>query len=196
MNFLAHILLSGSEPDIQVGGLLGDFIKGPLKGQYPTQVEQGIRLHRHLDAHMDELADMHDLLALFPKPWRRYAGIIIDITFDHFLARDWQNFHQQDLNNFCQTFYAHLKTHRDWLPENARYFCDRAPLIGWLENYTDADIIPDVLNKVGGRFRKPMPLADAWPIILQHQSDFEQGFTGIMMSLTQRANISLAARRA
>lgn len=194
MNFLAHILLSGSEPDIQVGGLLGDFIKGPLKGQCPSKVEQGIRLHRHLDAYMDELPVMGELLTLFPKPWRRYGGIVIDVGFDHLLARDWQRFHHQELKPFCQAFYTHLETHRDWLPENARHFCDRAPAIGWLENYADAEIIPAVLNRVGERFRTPIPLADAWPIVAQHQADFEYGFGEIMMALTQRAEESLNGR--
>ena len=194
MNFLAHILLSGPEPDIQVGGLLGDFVKGPLKGQYPVAVEHGIQLHRQLDAYMDSLPHMRELLAVFPRPWRRYGGIVIDISFDHFLARDWKNFHQQDLHTFCRAFYSHLESHRHRLPERARHFCDRAPAVGWLESYAQADIIPAVLNRVGERFRTPVALGETWPIVHKHSADFERAFLSIMTALNHRAEIALKSR--
>ena len=86
MNYLAHILLSGDNLDTQVGGLLGDFVKGPLQGQYPESVEEGIFLHRQLDAFTDAQPEVRNLIRTFSTQWRRFAGIIIDIVFDHLLA--------------------------------------------------------------------------------------------------------------
>ena len=87
MNFLAHILLSGSRSDMQIGGFLGDFVKGPLRGEFPPEIEAGIQLHRSIDAHTDSLPALQALRALLPLEWRRYNGILSDVLYDHFLAR-------------------------------------------------------------------------------------------------------------
>lgn len=195
MNYLAHILLSGPDPNVQIGGLLGDFIKGPLSGQYPARVEQGIALHRKLDAYMDQLPEINALLQLFPRPWRRYGGIVIDMSFDHLLASQWKQFHPQDLSAFCHYFYRHLASHRQWLPARAQHFCDRAPIIGWLESYAHAETIPTALGRIGERFRKPVPLAETWPVFIQHRNNFESTFADTMALLSRQAEIDLEKPR-
>ena len=93
MNYLAHLLLSGPDRDMQVGGLLGDFVKGPLKGELPTRVEQGIRLHRHIDTLTDGHPAFMAATRRLPGEWRRYRGILLDIYFDHLLACRWGHYH-------------------------------------------------------------------------------------------------------
>ncbi len=183
MNYLAHLLLSGPNPDTQVGGLLGDFVKGPLKGDYPPQIELGIRLHRQIDTLTARLPAMTQLNKLFEKPWRRYAGIVVDITFDHLLAQRWHEFHRQALPEYCADFYQHLSSHRHRLPEQAQQFCDRAPKLGWLESYADPDIMATILNRVGTRFREPVALGDCWPIVQTHHDHFDRAFDQTMVEL-------------
>ncbi|MBV1932051.1 MAG: DUF479 domain-containing protein [Porticoccaceae bacterium] len=184
MNYLAHLLLSGPNPDTQVGGLLGDFVKGPLKGGYPPEVEQGIRLHRQIDTLTAHLPAMTQLNKLFESPWRRYAGVVVDIAFDHLLAQRWQEFHRQTLPEFCADFYQHLSSHRHRLPEQAQQFCDRAPGLGWLESYADPDIMATILNRVGTRFRRPVALGDCWPIVQANHNHFDRAFDETMMELS------------
>ncbi len=168
---------------MQVGGLLGDFVKGPLRGDFPIGVESGIQLHRGLDNYADNLAEIRELFVYFPAPWRRYAGIVIDVCFDHLLARNWHHYHEQPLDDYCADFYQHLQTCRPWLPDGAHAFSIRAPQIGWLQRYAEPDVVPGVLRQVGGRFRKPVPLEQAWAAVQPDRTALEAAFQPTMKKL-------------
>jgi len=183
VNYLAHILLSGDNLDRQVGGLLGDFVKGPLQGKYPEHVEEGIALHRKLDVYTDAQPEIQNLIRTFAPPWRRYAGIILDIAFDHLLATRWQAYHSLSLDHFCQRFYQHLNTCQTWLPARAQHFNQRAAEIRWLQSYADKTLIPIMLNRVGERLRRPLPLGEAWPEIVNRHEEVEQVFSTVMTRL-------------
>ena len=187
MNYLAHILLSGDNLDTQVGGLLGDFVKGPLQGQYPESVEEGIFLHRQLDAFTDAQPEVRNLIRTFSPQWRRFAGIIIDIVFDHLLAIHWQEYHSLSLEQFCQRFYRHLNTCQSWLPANAQQFNQRAATVGWLQSYANQELLPTILNRVGERLRRPLPLGKAWPEIVDRHAEIEQVFSILMPRLLTHA---------
>ncbi|MFA5632080.1 MAG: ACP phosphodiesterase [Porticoccaceae bacterium] len=180
MNYLAHIYLSGSDPDVQVGGLLGDFVKGPLKGELPASVERGVRLHRRIDTTTDAHPAFRDALAAMPRPWRRFGGILLDVYFDHLLASDWQHFHRQSLDAFCQEFYRHLAARDEMLPPGARRFCDIAPRVRWLQSYAEPDNIPRMLDNIGQRLRQPMPLGEAWPYLDDQRASLETCFAQLM----------------
>lgn len=192
MNYLAHLLLSGPSLDIQVGGLLGDFVKGPLQGTYPASVEQGIHLHRQIDSVTNRMPQIASLCALFAPPWRRYAGIVIDITFDHLLAQHWHEHHLIPLDDFCAIFYRHLHSHRNSLPEPARQFSMRAPGLRWLESYVDAELMPVILQRVGQKLRKPVALDETWPLVLAHKDRFMAEFNSVMAELTPFAQRFIA----
>ncbi len=187
MNYLAHILLSGDNLDRQVGGLLGDFVKGPLQGKYPEHVEEGIALHRRLDVYTDAQPEVQNLVRTFAPPWRRYAGIVLDIAFDHILATHWQAYHSLSLEQFCQRFYQHLNTFQAWLPPRAQHFNQRAAEIRWLQSYADKALIPIMLNRVGERLRRPLPLGEAWPEIVDRHEEVEQVFSIVMARLLSHA---------
>lgn len=173
---------------MQVGGLLGDFVKGPLRGDYPQAVERGIWLHRHLDAHTNGSAVVRELLALFPPPWRRYGGIVLDVAWDHLLASRWQHYHPLPLASYCAAFYTHLATCRPWLPDPARAFSLRAPEIGLLESYADAATMPRVLARIGQQLRQPVTLAEAWPIVEEHRAHLEAQFAVVIVELQRIAS--------
>ncbi|UTW44536.1 DUF479 domain-containing protein [bacterium SCSIO 12696] len=180
MNYLAHILLSGDEPEIKIGGLLGDFVKGPLRGQYPHRIEQGIALHRAIDSWFDQQSQVIAARARFEPPLRRFAGIIVDICYDHLLAKNWQQHHPQPLNRFSGDFYQLLRDHYHLLPQRAQRFTDHAPGIGLLENYAHRHTVGLTLSRIEQRFRRPVDLSAAsvqlehqWP---QLQREFDQLF--------------------
>ncbi len=187
MNYLAHLLLSGDNPDCQVGGLLGDFVKGPLRGDYPAAIEAGILLHRAIDARTAQLPAVRRLYPLFETPWRRYAGVIIDITFDHFLANDWPRYHPHSLVSFCTDFYKHLARQQALLPPGALYFSQRAPEVGWLESYADATMLGTILHRVGSRLSKPLDLSPGWLYVERHHACFESAFAETMEALNRYA---------
>lgn len=176
MNYLAHIALAGANPEHRVGGLLGDFVRGPLSGQLPIAIETGITAHRKLDAFVDQQPEIQLFLRRFKKPMRRYAGIVADVVYDHLLAREWTQYYQQPLEEFCQEFYDQLAVYGDTLPPRAQHFLEQAPKIGWLENYSNADNLPLILQRIGQRFRQPVALQDALPIVAQHQAAISSEF--------------------
>lgn len=158
MNYLAHILLSGPLPAHRIGGLLGDFVRGPLRGERPAAVEQGILLHRQIDGWVDQQPELTEFHRHLAPQWRRYAGIVCDIYYDHLLARHWEHYHSQPLDPFCEQFYAELNAHRALLPARAQLFAERAPQVGWLHGYRHARHLPVILQRVGQRFKKPVAL--------------------------------------
>lgn len=183
MNYLAHLLLSGPDRDVQVGGLLGDFVKGPLRQELPAAVEFGIRLHRKIDVITDHQPEFLAAAAVVPPHWRRYRGILLDIYFDHLLATRWDDFHPRPLAEFCQDFYTQLAIHHASLPPRARHFCEVAPRVQWLESYARQELMPTIYDNVGKRLRRPIPLGDAWPELENERDFLNHAFDGLMLEL-------------
>lgn len=193
MNYLGHLYFSGTDPELQIGGLLGDFVKGPLRGRFPAGIEAGIRRHREIDALCDELAPIQTLIASFDPPWRRYAAIAVDVAFDHRLARDWTRYHSQPLPEFCQSFYRALASHRALLPERARLFCDHAPRQQLLEHYGEAEHMRLVLARIGRRLRRPVALEQLWEMLADRSQAVTDAFRHTMAAATLRCGLHLDA---
>ena len=196
MNFLAHILLSGSRPDMQMGGFLGDFVKGPLRGGFPAEIEAGIQLHRNIDAYTDSLPALRALRALLPREWRRYHGILTDILYDHFLAQYWDAYHSEPIDRFCARFYQTAAQRQHLLPDHAR----RLGLLGlrepWLQGYAQRSAIAQVLTRTGSRLRRPVPLQDALlhiePQLAHYRETFEFVFPTLQTFAAQEERLLLS----
>ena len=100
MNYLAHLHLGGQRPEELLGSLYGDFVKGRLQGQYSPAIESAIQLHRSIDVFTDAHPLVDQSLSRFTQTRRRYAGIVLDVFFDHCLARDWARYADQPLERF------------------------------------------------------------------------------------------------
>lgn len=179
MNYLAHIYLSGDCPETMVGGLLGDFVKGPLRGNLPDAIEAGIKLHRKIDVFTDSLLDVRHAITRIEPPYRRFGGILIDICYDHLLAVNWSTFHAQSLETYCQHFYKILPEYSEYLPPGAKRFSEVAPKVKWLESYAQIDNIEHIIERVGQRFRTFVPLDKAFPQLLRDYSLLEEEFSRV-----------------
>ncbi len=193
MNYLGHLYFSGADPEMQVGGLLGDFVKGPLRGRLPTGIEAGIQRHRTIDALCGELAPIRRLITGFGPPWRRYAAIAVDVAFDHHLACGWEQYHRTPLPAFCRSFYHALAAHRDLLPERARVFCDHAPRQQLLERYGEPDHMRLILARIGRRLRRPIPLEDLWEPLLDPRREVASAFCQTMVEIGAHCGFDLDA---
>ncbi|HEY8568480.1 ACP phosphodiesterase [Microbulbifer sp.] len=187
MNYLAHLLLSGPDPDWQLGGLLGDFVKGPLKGERPQPIEDGIRLHRRIDLLSDQHpAYLSALIRLGPQ-WRRLGGITLDIWFDHLLASHWHQWSAESLETFVDNCWSNFRERRQWIPENAQAFIQRAEQFKLLPGYREVEVIQRTLERVGQRLRRPQPLAEMLPLLLADRAALEQDFHSLFTDLSQQA---------
>jgi len=159
LNFLAHLLLAGEDEGLRLGAMLGDFVRGKqalFRHDAPTR--QGIRLHRHIDASTDALPAVKGLLAALNPPFRRYGGIIIDLLFDHHLARRWTEYSGVPLQEFDQGVRQMLAEHDAMVPERLRGFMRYADHRGLFAAYREKSEILHSLRGVGRRLSRANPL--------------------------------------
>ena len=101
MNFLAHLHLSDGTPGSMLGGILADFVKGPDVAALPPDILAGVRLHRHIDAFTDRHAVVQRSIHRVSAKLGWFAGIVIDIYYDHVLAREWGRYSPEPLRGFA-----------------------------------------------------------------------------------------------
>ena len=116
MNYLAHAYLSFNHPQILVGNMISDFVKGSSQFGYAVNIQKGIRLHRAIDAFTDNHPATKGAREIFRKDYRLYSGAIIDIIYDHFLANDTAVFNDASLLAFTDSVYSVLETHTTAMP--------------------------------------------------------------------------------
>ncbi|PLX10092.1 MAG: DUF479 domain-containing protein [Marinilabiliales bacterium] len=122
MNFLAHIYLSGNNDEVKIGNFIGDYIKGRAYHIYPENIKKGILLHRFIDSFTDGSTYTLDAKQLFAPKYRKYAGIVIDIVYDHFLASNWSKYSFEPLEDFIANFHALLINSNEMLPKAVQNF--------------------------------------------------------------------------
>lgn len=135
MNYLAHAFLSFRHPQILVGNMISDFVKGKKKEDYPDLIKKGIMLHRAID----NFTDLHET-TLFAKQffrphYRLYSGAFVDVVYDHFLANDSKEFNNSQLMEFSQQTYAVLDQYNAYLPEGFSNMLPYMKKQNWLYNY-------------------------------------------------------------
>lgn len=118
MNFLAHLYLSGDDVDIRLGNFIGDHVKGRITDSYSPGVQKGIRLHRSIDYYTDTHPATKDVILLFREGYRKYSGVVVDVFFDHFLARYWASFSPYPLKKFTREFYFQMVQRYRYLPRS------------------------------------------------------------------------------
>ena len=174
MNYLAHFQLSHGDDGLMIGALLGDFIKGPLKGEHPISWEQGITLHRRIDAYTDSHPLLKTAQQLLPLQFHRFSGIMLDVAFDHFLSIHWQRFHPQARSLFIEEIYQLLSKHT--LPEAAQHQASTLIEYDVLTRYQQWDIVDAALKRISKRLKRKNPLALAAKELLQHYNALEDVF--------------------
>ena len=185
MNHLAHFHLSDGDNGLIIGALLGDHVKGLLKGDYPASWEAGIRLHRSIDAFTDRHPENRQAQQLFEPEYRRYAGIMLDVLFDHFLNRHWETFHHQSLAEFTQQVYQVINSNR--LPEPADRQAANLERYDVLLSYQHWQTIEVVLERIGQRLKRKNPLAQSAEQLQQHYPALERLFLSFYPQLQQHA---------
>ncbi|KAA9131362.1 DUF479 domain-containing protein [Marinihelvus fidelis] len=181
MNFLAHLYLVRDDEQLMLGGLFGDFVRGlrALRA-YPPGVREGIRLHRFIDRETDADPAVKQLVQTFPKPYRRYAGIIADIAFDHVLARQWPAWCDEPLDDFDRRVRRILATNDGPAPEKALRFMRYADLRGLFAAYADEPEFLRTLTGVGRRLKRANPLGQVGAIWPDMKGACEQVFAEVM----------------
>ncbi len=135
MNYLAHAYLSFDNPEILVGNMISDFVKGKKKFDYPTGIQAGIMLHRIIDTFTDNHPATREAKEFFRPHYRLYSGAFIDVVYDYFLATDATVFTESSLLDFSLQVYTSLEERKQWLPEPFAAMFPYMRSQNWLFNY-------------------------------------------------------------
>ncbi|BFM13975.1 ACP phosphodiesterase [Maricurvus nonylphenolicus] len=191
MNYLAHLLLSGDDPEWQLGGFLGDFVKGPLTpvptdqlgGPWSPGIVAGMTLHRAIDAYVDQHPLYLQALSRLGPEFRRIGGIALDIAFDHLLAIHWQRFSDRGLDDYCQGIYRVFSQHEQRFPPSAALFSERMREFALLQSYRETETLEQVLIRVGKRLRFENRLAETYALVEANRSLLTGDFLQLMPEL-------------
>lgn len=146
MNYLAHILLSGSNRKMQLGNFIGDAVKGSSYKNYPQDISNGILLHRAIDDYTDRHAIVKETVAMLRPHFGRYSAVLLDIYFDHLLASRFAMFAGVPLKKYTRNFYLTLIINYRYLPERFKRFIWHFIMTDRLGKYASLEGIREALD--------------------------------------------------
>lgn len=161
MNFLAHLYLSGDFDELMIGNFMADFVKGKPAGNFHPRIIKGIMLHRHIDSFTDTHAVVRESKSRLRAKYRKYAGVIVDIFYDHFLAAGWEQFSDITLTDFASQAYRHMHINKHQLPPDIHILLHYMQKQNWLVSYAHTDGIARALQGMSKRtvFQSDMEMA-------------------------------------
>ncbi|CAH8286376.1 acyl carrier protein phosphodiesterase [Mariniflexile fucanivorans] len=192
MNYLAHIYLSGENDLVTIGNFIADGIKGKSYKKYQKNIQTGILLHRNIDT----FTDAHPTVRLSTKrlheKYGHYSGIIVDILYDHFLAKNWSRYSDVPLNEYVGNFYNSLEIHYDILPLRIQKMMPYMLTDNWLLNYASIHGISRVLEGMNRRTKNRSGMNEAVKELEEFYSDFENEFSSFFDELIFFSKLKLA----
>jgi len=161
MNYLAHLFLAGDEPEALIGSLMGDFVKGRVDTARPPAMYHAIMQHRRIDSFTDAHPLVRRSRQRIAPDFRRYAGILIDVFYDHFLATHWRSYTDLSLDEFAKQVYQQVGRQLDALPQRMQLSMRYMVANDLLQSYRTLDGIEQALRGIEGRLRRPSRLGEA-----------------------------------
>ena len=155
MNFLAHIYLSGNSREILIGNFIGDYVKGKNITGYPDEVKQGIMLHRKIDSFTDSHSITRSSKKIIAEKYGLYAGIVVDIYYDHFLSANWDLYSEMPLREYIHDRYRLLDSGFSIFPAGVKSWFPYFIKSNWLETYIHFEGLNMVFKRMSYRTSLP-----------------------------------------
>jgi acyl carrier protein phosphodiesterase len=176
VNYLAHIYLSFDDPQLSLGNFIADRVRGRDYLKYPGRVQQGILLHRAIDAFTDSHTIPRASSKRLHSRYHHYSRVIVDIYYDHFLARLWDNYSKTPLEDYTEDFYGLLQDNLDWLPESIQQMSSYMISDNWLLNYREFEGLERVFHGMNRRTSMKSGMDTAVEDLEMYYPDFEAEF--------------------
>lgn len=187
MNYLAHIQLSGYDISVAVGNFMGDGVKGRIKDDFPLGIRIGLHLHRFIDHFTDSHESNRPIIELLRPHFGRMSGVISDMYYDHFLAREWDRFHESSLEKHLDWFYRESRELKDHMPERQRRFFELSEEGKWLFNYSNHQGMARALDGMSRRGEHTVVLKEAHGFMLAHFDELQRLFEAFYPLLQKAA---------
>ena len=177
MNFLAHIYLSGDNDLIKIGNFMADGIHGKYFDHFPIDIQKGIILHRAIDTFTDAHPIFRQSTKRLHANYHHYSGVIVDIFYDHFLAKNWSNYSDEKLEEYTARFYQSLHDNLDALSEKTKKIMPYMMEHNWLVSYRTIEGIERILAKMDTRMKYESNMRFSVAELETYYSEFEAEFT-------------------
>lgn len=185
MNFLAHIYLSGDNDMLKIGNFMADSIRGHHYLDYPEQIKRGILLHRYIDTFTDAHPVYRKSKHRLHEKYGHYSGVIMDIVYDHFLAKNWHLYSDEKLEDYAESFYTLLRENYDLLTEKTQGMMPYMIARNWLVSYASIAGLEMILFQMDHRTKNRVNMHEAIVEIQLFYSEFEEEFTQFFEELQQ-----------
>lgn len=175
MNYLAHIYLSFEKEKIAIGNVIADFVKGKRLYDYEQEIQKGILIHREIDRFTDE----HPIVRQGKRrlsEYRHYSGVIMDMYYDHLLAKNWKKYSKEDLNSYATRYYELFESNRALIPEKANYLLYHMARGNWLYNYQFVEGLKSALDGMSQRTPYESGMERATKNLIKDYTLFEKEF--------------------
>ena len=183
MNYLAHLYLSGGDTEVMIGNFIADHIRGNQFKRYSQGIQRGIRLHREIDTYTDAHPITRRSKRRLDKKYGLYAGVIIDLFYDHFLAKNWDEYSAIPLDVYVVSVYALLGSNVENLPEKTQHLLPFMDEYNWLYNYQFIKGMQRVFNGMNRRTNNKSQMHLATYDLQEYYSTFETDFKEFFQQL-------------
>ena len=189
MNFLAHIYLSFDDEQVTLGNFIADSIRGKNYKHLPEKIQHGVLLHRAIDTYTDAHPIPKQSSKRLHKNYSHYSMVIVDIFYDHFLAKNWGDYSDVPLAEFVDNFYDLIEANYEYLPDNVRHMMPYMICDNWLLSYAKLEGIGRVLNGMNRRTKNKSKMNNAIIDLEEHYDEFEAEFTAFFKELIEYSKL-------
>jgi acyl carrier protein phosphodiesterase len=176
MNYLAHIYLSGTNDLLKIGNFMADSIKGNDYEKYAPEIKKGILLHRHIDSFTDSHPIYRRSKHRLHEKYGHYSGVIMDILYDYFLAKNWSKYSDEKLEDYANDFYQLLQDNYDILTERIKRIMPYMIARNWLVSYATIEGIEMILFQMDYKTKHRANMQEAVVELQDFYSEFESEF--------------------
>jgi acyl carrier protein phosphodiesterase len=191
MNFLAHIYLSGDNDLLKIGNFMADSIHGNKFNDYPTEIKKGILLHRSIDSFTDMHSVYRQSKHRLHEKYGHYSGVIMDIFYDHFLAKNWKTYSDEKLEDYADNFYLLLKENYDLLTEKMKGILPYMFGRNWLVSYASIEGLEMILFQMDQRTKNRVAMHESIVELKQFYLEFDKEFSLFFEELKQHCKEKL-----
>ena len=183
MNFLAHIYLSFDQEEIVLGNFFADHVRGNRFAHFPEGIQKGILLHRAIDSYTDQHPAARESSKRLHATQGHYSRVIVDIYYDHFLARHWDRYSAVPLETYCENFYAHLEANKAVLPDKTKHILPYIKAQNWLLSYREISGLNEAFEGLDRRTQGRSNMKTATRELITFYDAFETDFFALFEDL-------------
>jgi acyl carrier protein phosphodiesterase len=198
VNFLVHLFLSGNAPEILVGNLMGDFVKGRLDGRFPPGIVQGILLHREIDSFAGQNRHFIRSKRRLDQSFGHYRGVLVDLFYDHFLAANWEDYADVPYSVFISDAWRVLCEYKEFLPDKLQRIMPYM-FRDWLPSYCDIGGIAAVLQRISLRLKRENRLGEGTEALSRNYGglydDFRKFIPELMVFSESKTIVAIEAQK-